>query len=80
MTPVDPEIQGLELVVYAKDQKEYLPLPVRRDANGVVVSCWSLSLRERIAMLLNGRFYLTMLTFNNPLQPIRVSVDKPGTA
>ena len=78
MTPIDPEIAELDLVTYAKDQPEYIPLPVRRDSNGTVVTCWKLSLKERVQMALRGRFYLTLLTFNKPLQPIRLEMDKPA--
>lgn len=77
MIPVDPAIEELELVTYAKDQPEYIPLPVRRDVHGAVVTCWKLSSIERVRMLLQGRFYLTILTFNSPLQPIRIEMDKP---
>jgi hypothetical protein len=56
--------------VYAKDQPEYLPLPVYRDPNGTVTSCWSLSFRERLKVLFAGRLWLTTLTFNHPLQPL----------
>jgi hypothetical protein len=77
MLPVDPMIEGLELRIYAKDQPEYLPLPSRVDANGTVVTCWKLTWRERLTTLFRGTFYLTLLTFNRPLQPIRCSIDKP---
>ena len=41
--------------VYAKDQKEYLPLPAHKvqDEKGEVIFCMSLSLRERIKLLGN---------------------------
>ena len=77
MVPIDPAIESLQFVEYAKDHPEYLPLPARRDANGTVVTCWRLTWRERLYVLLGGKFYLTLLTFNRPLQPIRVSIEKP---
>jgi hypothetical protein len=77
MTPVDPEIDLLESVVYAKDQPPYLPLPVSRSTDGEVVSCWKLSLGGRLRVLLTGKIYITLLTFNKPLTPIRVSEEKP---
>lgn len=77
MTAVDPEIDLLEKTVYAKDQPEYMPLPVRRTPDGEVVSCWKPNWPARLKMLFGGRVYLTLLTFNNPLQPIRISVEKP---
>jgi hypothetical protein len=77
--PIDPAIEELELVIYAKDQPEYIPLPTRRDVHGTVVTCWKLSWKERLQMFLRGRFYLTLLTFNRPLQPIRIEMGKPDT-
>lgn len=77
LTPIDPDIALLEAVVYAKDQPQYNPLPVRKSADGEVVSCWKPNWRARLAILFGGNFNLTMVTFNLPLQPIRVSVDKP---
>jgi hypothetical protein len=77
--PIDPMIEDLELVVYAKDQPEYLPLPCRRGVEGTVVTCWKLSLGERLRIFLRGTVYITLLTFNRPLQPILCSLDKPET-
>jgi hypothetical protein len=79
MTPIDAEIAELDLVVYAKDQPQYIPLPARVDSEGTVVTCWQLTWRERWKMFLSGKFYLTLLTFGKPLQPIRCSTEKPGT-
>lgn len=63
--------------VFAKDQPEYLPLPVFKTENGTVVSCWQLTLKERLKILFTGKMWFTMLTFNKPLQPQRPSVDSP---
>lgn len=62
---------------YAKDQPEYLPLPVHKTACGIVTSCWRMTWIERIKMLLTGRIWWSILTFNNPLQPQLPSIDKP---
>lgn len=64
-------------VVFAKDQKEYLPLPAYRSGDGRVISCWSLSWRERLVVLLRGRLWLSVLTFNQPLQPLLPQTDYP---
>lgn len=66
-----------ENVVYAKDQPEYLPLPAHRTDEGVVTTCWRLSLRERLRVLISGRVFLQQLTFNRPLQPIRLDTQLP---
>ena len=64
-------------VVFAKDQEEYQKLPAFRTSDGQVTSCWRLSWRERLALLIRGRLWLSVLTFNQPLQPILPRVDKP---
>lgn len=61
---------------YAKNQKEYLPLPAYKNKDGVV-SCWKLSLLERIKILLKGKFYFSVYTFNKPLQPQRPFIENP---
>lgn len=77
MKPIDPGISELELRVYAKDQPEYHPLPARVDSEGTVVTLWQLTWRERLNLFFRGTLYLTVLTFNHPLQPIRMSIDSP---
>ena len=64
-------------VVFAKDQKEYLPLPAYKGDDGTVISCWEFSFLERLKVLLFGKIYWTQLTFNSPLQPQRPSVESP---
>ena len=65
--------------VYAKDQPQYLPLPAHRfgDADGRIACCWRLSWRERLQILFTGRIWHQVLTFNQPLQPQLLSVEKP---
>lgn len=74
MHPVEFEEQN---VVFAKDQPEYLPLPALQAADGRVISCWGLTWRERLRVLLGGRLWLETLTFHSPLQPQRPAVQKP---
>jgi len=64
---------------YAKDQPEYQPLPAYRyhDHEGTILCCWQLSIRERLKLLFTGRLWQHVLTFNLPLHPQRLSVDKP---
>lgn len=38
---------------------------------------WQMSWRERIKAFWNGSIYLEVLTFNCPLQPLKMSVDAP---
>lgn len=63
--------------VYAADQPEYQPLPVLKLPDGMCVSCWKLTLWERIKLLFTGKVWLMQLTFNQPLQPILPSVGRP---
>lgn len=77
MTPFDTKTPGLKLRLYAKDQPEYIPLPARSDESGRLVVGWKLSWTERIALLLRGRLYLQVLTFNRPLQPLKLTADAP---
>ena len=63
--------------VFAEGQKEYLPLPSHKDEDGVITSCWKLSLVERFKVLLTGKIFTQVLTFNNPLQPMKLMVDNP---
>jgi hypothetical protein len=64
-------------VVFAENQPEYLPLPAFKDASGEVVTCWKMTLVERLKFLFTGRFYLRVSTFNQPLQPLLPSVENP---
>ena len=69
------ELWGVKEVVYAKDQPEYKPLPAIRFRDGVVVTRWHMTWKERIAAFLSGDIYLSMLTFNQPLTPVVVSTS-----
>lgn len=74
MKPVD--FEGAN-VTFAKDQPEYQPLPAHRTQDGQVISCWALTWRERLRLLVTGRLYLSLLTFGQPLQPQLPSVTNP---
>jgi hypothetical protein len=63
--------------VYAKDQPEYLPLPAFKFQDGLVICCWGLSWRERVKALLFGRLWLSVMTFNKPLQPLLPQLTSP---
>lgn len=81
MTPVspvahDPETRwGVSEITYAEDQPEYIPLPALRFPDGLVVTRWNLSWKERLHILFGGNIFLGLLTFNNPLQPIQISIS-----
>lgn len=86
MEPVEtrlPETRGWTPLVYAKDQPEYLPLPVMRSVDGRVVSRWTLTDEEREAILAGADIFLTVHTFNVDIQhrfgllPVSLVVDCP---
>lgn len=78
MRPIQFSEQNL---VIAKDQPEYIPLPAYKhrvdDPTGLTTFCWKLTWRERVRVALSGRLWHTVLTFNGPLQPQRIEVNKP---
>jgi len=75
MKPIEFKEQN---VVFAKCQKEYLPLPAFRadTEHGEVVFCMGLSFGERLKILFTGRLWCALLTFNKPLTPSYFSVNK----
>lgn len=63
--------------VFAKDQPQYLQLPAHKSGDGVVTTCYELTWKERFAILCGAKVWLQTLTFNKPLQPQRLTLDKP---
>ena len=69
-----------QTIVIAKDQPEYNPLPAYRfkdDLQGRIVCVWELTLRERIKLLITGKVWHQILTFNHALQPQLLTIEKP---
>jgi hypothetical protein len=79
MTPASPVFPGIEMpeIVFGKDQPPYTPLPAYKDDNGVVFTRWHLTWRERCKVLFGGDLWLTVLTFNLPLQPVKIETEPP---
>lgn len=66
--------------VIGLENSTYQPLIAYREQNdgvGRVVCCWKLTLRERIKVLFIGKVWHHILTFNQPLQPQLLMVEKP---
>ena len=63
---------------YAENQPTYMPLPALKNQSpaGEVISCWRLSLTERIKILFTGRIWLELLSFNKPLSPSSMTTKK----
>ena len=79
-SPVFPHgIQGFHPpeTTYAKDQPQYIPLPVVKDFFGIVTARWHMTWKERIIAFLHGDVYVQLNTFNQPLQPSRLYVVPP---
>ena len=79
MKPITPIIPGSAspVVIYAKNQPEYNPLPAHRTEDGVVTTRWHLSIIERLRILIGGSIWLSMCTFNHPLQPVKLYTKCP---
>lgn len=65
-------------VNFAKNQPEYLQLPAFKNDSqeGEVVSCWKLSFRERMRVLVKGEIWVSMMSFNKPLTPSLITTKK----
>ena len=65
--------------VYAKDQPQYYPLPCMKlgGPEGQIITCWKITLRERIRVLFTGEVWLSVLTYGKPLQPLHMQVGLP---
>lgn len=64
--------------VFAKDQKEYIQLPAFKNESekGEVIFCMRLSIKERLKLLITGKIWCELLTFNHPLTPSYFTVNK----
>lgn len=79
MTPVEPTLHAnAHLVIFAKDQPEYVPLPASVDGLGVVMTEWEPTAVELEQLLQGGRIRLWVHTFGRPLQPVMVEAIEPA--
>ena len=63
----------------AENQVEYITLPAFKDKGdryGRAVTCWKLSLWECIKVFITGKIWLSIMTFNKPLQPLKMTIKK----
>jgi hypothetical protein len=65
-------------VIMAENQPEYLDLPCYKDEEGTLTTCWKLSWRERFQIFKSGKMWLKIMTFHQPLQPLKMSTTKPN--
>jgi len=73
MKPI--EFEGAN-VVYAENQEEYQSLPAFKDDDGTVVTCWELSPEEIKQISETGKLWLSVMSFNKPLQPVLLSTNR----
>jgi len=65
--------------VFGKGQEQYKELPTFYDRNteeGIVVSCYKLTLIERLRVLFKGNIWVGLMTFNKSLQPQILTTKK----
>lgn len=71
-------------VVFAKDQPMYTPLPAYRhadagdgvtDGQGMITTIWELSIDDMRELFRTRRLSISVLTFNQPLQPMVVTTQ-----
>ena len=62
-------------IVYAENQPEYNTLPAFKDENGTIVTCWELTNEDFERIVETRRIYLSVMTFNNYLQPVYLTSD-----
>lgn len=75
MRPIEFEHQTN---IFAENQPEYQNLPALKikSESGEVITCWGLTFRERIKILFTGKVWVSMLTFNKPLTPSFLAVNR----
>ena len=73
MIPIEfPE----QTMVWAKNQPPYLPLPAFTNETETI-SCWRLTWRERLRVLLFGRLWLRQMNYGAALQPQAPCIESP---
>lgn len=72
-------VHGLAETVIAENQPPYkrLPAVVSGLATGRITTRWELTWRERWKLLWRGELYIQVLTYGEPLLPLKPFVDEP---
>jgi hypothetical protein len=80
-SPVLPSSPAIRETVLAKDQPEYIPLPVAHieysDGVRSMISCYRLTLRECLTILFRRKVWWEQLTFGSALQPQKLYLSEP---
>lgn len=61
--------------VYGANQPEYQPLPAHKNEAGDVTTCWELSDEEIKTINKTKKVFISLKTFNNPIQPMFATTD-----
>lgn len=66
-------------IVIAENQPPYMPLPALcfGDPLGTLLFCWDVSDEELELISRTRKVWVTSLSFNQPLQPLCLSADRP---
>lgn len=79
--PVLPNSGQFRESLLAANQPQYKPLVVANitysDGTQSMISCYKLTLRERVKLLLSGKVWWEQLTFGGPLQPQKMYLVEP---
>lgn len=79
MKPVSPVIPGgnYQEVVFAKDQPEYIPLPVIYFQNQQVLSRWHMDDAEKLIVAATGEVFIHLLLLGREVPEINLQVNNP---
>lgn len=78
-SPVIPELKSYEQPLGGPEvgQPQYNGLSVLRSPEGRVISRWTFTEEERRAIAEGADLYLTVMTFNQNFQPVRLDIGSP---
>lgn len=79
MKAIEPTTMVGEAVVFAKDHATHDPLPARKTEDGLVITEWVLTPEERWRISTGENIQLTIATFNQDLQPVKLEVTSEAT-
>ena len=79
VTPVLKRYPGALATEFARTQPQYKTLPalVSFETERRVTTRWELTWRERWRIFISGNLWLQMLTFDEPLQPVKILTEEP---
>lgn len=65
-------------ITYAENQPQYNPLPgLKLDTKeGEFIACYKMNFWERLKVLFTGKVWVSFMTFNNPLTPHFITVNR----